>query len=139
MTIDTVLIRLEKVKHTSKETYIACCPSHDDRNPSLAVKDLPDGRILIHCFAGCEPTNILHSIGLDMNALFPEKLGEFKKVKRPFPAADVLKVVGFECLIVVSSALKILGGEVFTTADGERLVISVGRIQSAINASGIAL
>ena len=139
MTIDTLLTRLEKVKQTSKETYIACCPSHDDRNPSLAIKDLPDGRILIHCFAGCEPTSILHSIGLDMNALFPEKLGEFKKVKRPFPATDVLKVVGFECLVVASSALKILGGEVFTTTDRERLVISVGRIQSAINASGIAL
>jgi hypothetical protein len=139
MTIINLLARLEKVKRTGTESYIACCPSHNDKNPSLSLRDLPDGRILIHCFAGCNSNSILSSIGLDMNALFPNDLGEFKGVRRPFPAADVLKVVGFECLVVVSSALKILGGEVFTTVDRERLVISVGRIQAAINASGIAL
>ena len=74
-----------------------------------------------------------------MNALFPNRLGEFKRQRRPFPAADVLTVVGFECLVVASSALKILGGEIFTPTDRERLIISVGRIQSAINTSGIAL
>lgn len=139
MTIDNVLARLEKVKRTGKESYIACCPSHNDRHPSLSVRDLPDGRILIHCFAGCEPNSILHSIGLDMNALFPNRLGEFKRERRPFPAADVLTVVGFECLVVANSAIKILGGEAFTLKDSERLILSVGRIQSAINASGIAL
>lgn len=139
MTINNVLARLEKVKQTSKESYIACCPSHNDKNPSLSLRDLPDGRILIHCFAGCQSNSILHSIGLDMNALFPDSLGELKRVKQPFPAADVLKVVGFECLVVASSALKILGGEVFTQTDRERLTMSVGRIQAAINASGIAI
>ena len=139
MTIDNVLARLEKVKQTGKESYIACCPSHNDIHPSLSLRDLPDGRILIHCFAGCDPNSILSSIDLDMNALFPNRLSGFKGVSRPFPAADVLKVVGFECLVVASSALKILGGEVFTPTDRERLVISVGRIQSAINASGVAL
>jgi len=139
MTIDNVLARLEKVKRTGKESYIACCPSHNDKHPSLSLRDLPDGRILIHCFAGCDINSILSTIGLDMNALFPNNLGELKRVKRPFPAADILRVVGFECLVVASSALKILGGEVFTPTDRERLVISVGRIQSAINASGVLL
>ena len=139
MTIDNLLTRLEKVKRTGKESYIACCPNHNDKNPSLSLRDLPDGRILIHCFAGCDSNSILSSIGLDMNALFPNNLGEFKGVRRAFPAADVLKVIGFECLVVASSALKILGGEVFTTTDRERLIISVRRIQAAINASGVAL
>jgi hypothetical protein len=139
MTIDNVLARLEKVKRTGKDRYIACCPSHNDKNPSLSLRDLPDGRILIHCFAGCDLNSILYSIDLDMNALFPNRLGEFKRERHPFPAADVLTVVGFECLVVASSALKILGGEIFTPTDRERLIISVGRIQSAINTSGIAL
>ena len=139
MTIENVLSRLEKVKRTGKDRYIACCPSHNDKNPSLSLRDLPDGRILIHCCAGCDLNSILYSIDLDMNALFPNRLGEFKREKRPFPAADVLTVVGFECLVVASSALKILGGEIFTPTDRERLIISVGRIQSAINTSGIAL
>lgn len=31
----------------------ARCPCHDDRNPSLSV-DVDDGRLLVHCQAGCE-------------------------------------------------------------------------------------
>jgi len=138
MTIDNVLARLEKVKRTGSGTYIACCPSHEDKNPSLSIRDLPDGRILIHCFAGCDIYSILASIDMEIDALFPERLGEFKKQKRPFPAADVLRGVGFECLVVASSAIKMLSGEVFTTSDRERLVLSVGRIQAAINVAGIS-
>ena len=75
MTIDNVLARLEKVKRTGNGTYIACCPSHEDKNPSLSIRDLPDGRILIHCFAGCDVYSILASIGIEIDALFPERLG----------------------------------------------------------------
>lgn len=28
-----------------------CCPAHDDRSPSLSIRE--DGRILVHCHAGC--------------------------------------------------------------------------------------
>ena len=138
MTINNVIARLEKVKRTGRESYIACCPSHEDNHPSLSIRDLPDGRILIHCFAGCNANSVLTSIGLDMSALFPKQIGEFKKQTRPFPAADVLRAIGFECLVVASSAAKMLSGEVFTPSDRGRLILSVGRIQAAINAAGLA-
>lgn len=31
----------------------ARCPAHDDRSPSLSLRDGEDGRLLVHCFAGC--------------------------------------------------------------------------------------
>lgn len=31
----------------------ACCPAHDDRNPSLTLRTAADGRLLAHCHAGC--------------------------------------------------------------------------------------
>jgi hypothetical protein len=31
----------------------ACCPAHDDHTPSLSITDGSDGRLLLHCFAGC--------------------------------------------------------------------------------------
>jgi hypothetical protein len=33
--------------------WMACCPAHDDRTPSLSIADGAEGRILLTCFAGC--------------------------------------------------------------------------------------
>lgn len=41
---------------------IARCPAHDDRSPSLSIKDGRDGRLLVHCFAGCEFDRIRSAI-----------------------------------------------------------------------------
>lgn len=32
----------------------ACCPAHDDHSPSLSISTGDDGRLLLHCFAGCD-------------------------------------------------------------------------------------
>jgi putative DNA primase/helicase len=39
--------------HRSGRGWMARCPAHDDRNPSLSIADGTDGRILMTCFAGC--------------------------------------------------------------------------------------
>jgi hypothetical protein len=51
--------------------WIARCPSHADRAPSLTVAEGRDGRALLHCFAGCSLQAILRSAGLTMHQLFP--------------------------------------------------------------------
>jgi putative DNA primase/helicase len=33
--------------------WMACCPAHDDRTPSLSIADGAEGRVLLTCFAGC--------------------------------------------------------------------------------------
>lgn len=70
--IETLLNQLSKVKRTGEGKWLACCPAHDDSDPSMSVRELPDGRILIHCFAGCSPAEIMDSVGLSMANLFPE-------------------------------------------------------------------
>lgn len=39
----------------------ACCPAHDDRNPSLFLADGKDGLALV-CYAGCEYRNIVQAL-----------------------------------------------------------------------------
>src|SRR3990167_8332387 len=106
MNVDLLLDKLEKVRKRGPDSWIACCPHHKDRTPSLTIKACDDGRILIKCFAGCPPLNILRSIGLDFDALFPERLPDhnYRPLRRPFSAPDVLAALGHEITIVQLAA-----------------------------------
>ena len=135
--IDLLLSRLEKVKRTGKQTWLACCPAHDDKFPSLSLREKDDGLILLHCFTGCDVGDILAALDLDIDALFPNALNQCQSPdRRPFPAADVLRAIGFEALVVQASAAGILTG-VFSEKDRERLSVAVVRIQSALEAAGV--
>ena len=38
------------------------CPAHDDHTPSLSVSDGPDGRVLLHCHAGCSQESVISAL-----------------------------------------------------------------------------
>lgn len=61
-TIDDILRSLRKVKRCGSG-FVACCPAHEDRNPSLSLTER-DGRILFHCFAGCSIDSIKSALGV---------------------------------------------------------------------------
>ena len=68
MPIDRVIARLQG-NGRSRSQFI--CPTHADKHPSLSVKEAEDGRVLMHCFAGCETQAVLGAIGLKFRDLFP--------------------------------------------------------------------
>ena len=89
------LDRLEGVKPTAPGRWMARCPAHADRTPSLGIKGGEDGRLLLHCFAGCNIGEITSSVGLEVSDLFPESL----RSDRPRPGnrgAGVVYVVAGE-------------------------------------------
>src|SRR3712207_2705711 len=68
---EDVLDRLN-VASRNGDKAMCFCPAHDDRNnPSLSLK-AENGRLLLHCFAGCRPEDIASEIGLEMKDLFVE-------------------------------------------------------------------
>ncbi len=71
MTIEEFLSRLEGVKEDHPGQYSARCPAHDDKRASLSVSTGRDGRILLHCHAGCATTDILDALWLKESDLFP--------------------------------------------------------------------
>lgn len=42
--------------------YSVLCPAHPDKNRSLSVGDTADGRVLVHCQAGCEQSDVIEAL-----------------------------------------------------------------------------
>jgi len=51
--------------------WMVRCPAHDDGTASMAVGAGRDGRIVLHCHAGCDPADIVASMALTLSDLFP--------------------------------------------------------------------
>jgi 5S rRNA maturation endonuclease (ribonuclease M5) len=66
--IQAFLERLERVTRSGEE-WRARCPAHEDRNPSLSLRDTAD-RILVRCFAGCTVKQIVGALKLREADLF---------------------------------------------------------------------
>lgn len=132
MTVEVLLSRLEKTRSTGPSRWLACCPAHPDKTPSMTVHETDDGRVLVHCFAGCSVESILNAAGLVFDALFPEKPSHLQKtVRRPFPASDVLAAITSEALIVATAAGNMGQGVALTDEDRKRLMIAAERINEA--------
>jgi hypothetical protein len=63
---------------------MARCPAHDDRTPSLSIAQGDDGRVLLHCHAGCEHRAIAAALDLNEQDLFPPREGACPP-KQPAP------------------------------------------------------
>ena len=50
--VDNLLSRLDKVRQSGPDSWMACCPAHEDKSASLSIRHA-DEKTLIHCFAGC--------------------------------------------------------------------------------------
>jgi len=60
------------------------CPNHDDRNPSLTVKDRGDGVVVMRCGAGCPTQDVLAQLGLSFAALYPDDVQRVARSGRSF-------------------------------------------------------
>lgn len=137
MSAELLISKLDKVKQTGPGRWIACCPARDDKHPSMTIRELDDGRVLIHDFGGSTVNEILDSIGLDISDLFPPRQTYGKPERRPFPAADVLRAIGYEALIVCAASVTMMSGEPFTQVDRDRLILAASRIQAGLTAAGV--
>lgn len=52
----------------SGRAWIARCPLHDDRHPSLSVVEKSDGLVRVTCWAGCDWKQLREHLGLDRGA-----------------------------------------------------------------------
>jgi hypothetical protein len=53
--------------------WSARCPAHDDQVASLSVTEAADGKVLLHCHAGCDTGAVVEALALPWAALFPDR------------------------------------------------------------------
>ena len=134
MSAKTLLQHLNKVKRTGPDRWIASCPTRHDKNPSMTIRELPDGRVLVHDFGGDSVHEILAAVGLELSDLFPPRqlIDGRKPERKPFYADDALRCLAFEAKLVRLAALETLKGNVLSNDDHDRLAVAVERIDLAM-------
>jgi len=68
--IELVTSKLKGVKEVAGG-WMALCPAHSDGDPSLSVAEGKDGKVLLHCHAGCEFKSVITALELEVEDLFP--------------------------------------------------------------------
>ena len=134
MSTSELLSRLDGVRETGPGRCVARCPAHDDRSPSLSIKDCGDGRVLVHCFAGCETEDVLSAIGLTFADLMPDLIGDehsYKPVRQRFDARQVLATLDHESLVVAIIGADFLQKQGIDEDTWDRLGNAVQRINTA--------
>lgn len=102
MAVEKVLNLLDKVRSNGKGRWSARCPAHADNGPSLSIREADDGRVLLHCFAGCGAAEVVNALGLSFGDLFPEDRVERRSAGQRLAAADVIDTAHHEILVALA-------------------------------------
>lgn len=68
-----LLSRLDAVRQRGA-SWVARCPAHEDKVPSLTIDAGKDGRALLYCHAGCSAADIADALGIPLSDLFADEL-----------------------------------------------------------------
>ncbi len=135
MSVDSLLSRLEGVKRTAPDRWIAKCPSHKDRRASLSVRALDNGRVLVHCFAGCPVDLVVGAAGLQLQDLFPPRAPQQQYSRgepRPFRAREAIFALQAELRVAWVLLGDLAEGKEMGAADRKRAGVARDRCQALI-------
>lgn len=78
MELQELIQRFKISRRNGPDSYQCICPEHQDKQASLTITQ-KDGKLLLHCHAGCDTQTILEEVGLtfqDLGNYQPPKLRE---------------------------------------------------------------
>lgn len=130
--LDKVLPRLERVRRVAPGKWMASCPTREDRSPSLSIRELDDGRVLLYDFGGEPVEDICAAIGIEIGDLFPDDRTQHTPAqRRQWNAHELLQLAQFEASIVAIIATDMLAG---SAPDMDRLLTASGRLTTVLDA-----
>ena len=134
-TAATLLDRLDGVHARGPGRWVAKCPAHSDRSPSLSIREMDDGRVLIHDFAGCAAADVVAAVGMSLADLFPDRVADHlpRTLYRTHwhAAREALLALDRDALIVAIAAENTASGAILDEADRALLEDAVTRCREA--------
>ncbi len=131
--IGDFLNRLDKVRRMGEGRWIACCPAHGDKHPSLNIK-LSDGDvILLQCRSGgCSAYDIVSAVGMNLSDLFPKTdRHHAPRQKYPFSAREILAAMVPESICIALIGKQMSQGITPDEKTLQTLILAVSRISAA--------
>jgi len=140
MIADKILPLLDKVKPKGDNSWLACCPAHDDKNPSLGITE-KDGILLLHCFShDCNVSDIVHAVGLELSDLFSEQIkieGGRPIRKKRFPSEAIFEALAEEFVIAELGLSALADGGTLNEKARTRMRKASNRFTNARLAGGL--
>lgn len=135
-----LLSRLEGVRaHThAVGRWVAKCPAHDDSTPSLSVRELDDGRVLLKCFGGCSAAAVVDAVGLQLKDLFAPDAGRGPVAWHERPSltrGDLLTLLRHSATVVMLAAEQMARGERLGALDLDALRTAAERLHRCMDAA----
>jgi hypothetical protein len=126
-----VIDRVAGLKQVGDGRWISRCPAHEDKSPSLSIRETSEGRVLLHCFAGCETGDVLAAIGLSFGDLFERPIEQhLPPIRGGFSARELLELNAHEATVIALLADKAASGSL-TAEESQRLTRAAGRLAKA--------
>lgn len=145
--VDAILANLDRVKVTGAGTWLASCPTsahrHGDRSRGLSIREGDDGRVLIHCFAGCPVHEVVDALGMELADLFPVRSIEYPnhapkggiigrgRVKR-ISWRDLLEALQLDIRACSLAFSDLAAGKAFSQADAASIARMAGHLADEI-------
>lgn len=135
---EILIPKLEKVRKRGSGSWMACCPAHEDKRPSLSVRSFQDGSISVKCFAGCSTADVLAAVGLNPSDLFPRQHNDYAPgySQRPGPPwKDLITYLREDLQVVQIGAARLAAGDELTKSDLDRLGIVALHVYETLQAA----
>lgn len=132
--IDRLLSALQRVRAKGDSSWMALCPVHAEKTPSLSIDLLADGTVLAHCFGcGANGQQVAEALGIPLSDLFPPRprdtpdgpggRGPYTRNTR-----DLLAAARHEALIVVVAMEAWRQGQELSLEDEHRVLEAARRL-----------
>jgi hypothetical protein len=107
----------------------------------LAVRLCENGSVLVHCFSGCGPLDVLRGLGLEFADLYerpterpqtPQQRRELQDKIRMQRWKAARKDIEVEINVLLLAAGQVYRGEPINETDMDRMILAGRRLRSAI-------